>query len=425
MSWLTGWTYRKSVPLSRASGAVSNYQMKLLLGESSGATGEDVDCGGLCLSTFNDIRFTTSDDETLLDYHIESITGTTPNQLATIWIEFNSIGTGDTTFYMYYGKADATAVSNGASTFIKYDDFERGSNGDEVGGAWTVEFDHAHISTDFDIGDVAGYFGTRALKMQGLTGATSASATIPLTAASGEYAISARVYKENAAIVGPLTHGNGTKRLAVQFYSDEKIKYYNGSWTDTGATITAADTWGKLEVKNIDFSAGTFDIYYNDALVKSGAEMHTSAAQENIVRVQGQNATDYDSWVDNFIVRNWRAVEPAWGAWGEEEEEVVVVEITITADPIEVSLSIPASTCLNIGSVVDGLITCSLSIPASTYLTVGLVVDGLITYSVSITAKIVIPLPAVRPPSTWITESKDQLPWTVDQDSINWLADKG
>jgi hypothetical protein len=72
---LTGWPYRKSITLSRASGAVTNYQMKLLVGESSGATGEDVDCGGLCATDFDDLRFTKSDGTTLLDYWIESISG--------------------------------------------------------------------------------------------------------------------------------------------------------------------------------------------------------------------------------------------------------------------------------------------------------------------------------------------------------------
>lgn len=103
MAWLSGWGYRKAVTLSRASGAVTNYQMKLLVGESSGAIGEDVDCGGKCQAGFHDIRFTKSDGTTLLDYWIEDITGTSPNQLATIWIEFDSIGTDATTFYMYYG----------------------------------------------------------------------------------------------------------------------------------------------------------------------------------------------------------------------------------------------------------------------------------------------------------------------------------
>ena len=103
MSWLSNWNYRKSITLSRASGVVTNYQMKLLVGESAGATGEDVDCNSHCQSGFNDIRFTTSDGITLLDYWVESITGISPNQLATIWIKFDSIGTDATTFYMYYG----------------------------------------------------------------------------------------------------------------------------------------------------------------------------------------------------------------------------------------------------------------------------------------------------------------------------------
>jgi predicted GH43/DUF377 family glycosyl hydrolase len=105
MAWLSGYSYCKSITLSRASGAVTNYQMKLLVGESAGATGEDVDCNSHVQIGFHDLRFTKSDGTTLLDYWIESITGTTPNQLATVWIEFDSIGTGATTFYMYYGNA--------------------------------------------------------------------------------------------------------------------------------------------------------------------------------------------------------------------------------------------------------------------------------------------------------------------------------
>ena len=121
-SGLSGWGYKKSITLSRASGAVTDYQMKLLVGEF-GAVGEDVDCNSHCQTDFDDIRFTTSDGTTLLDYWIESITGITPNQLATIWIEFDSIGTGATTFYMYYGNASATSVSNGDNTFLFFDDF--------------------------------------------------------------------------------------------------------------------------------------------------------------------------------------------------------------------------------------------------------------------------------------------------------------
>jgi hypothetical protein len=116
--WLSGWGYRKQVTVTNA---IASYQTKILVGESSGASGEEVDCGGKCQADFDDLRFTGSDGTTLLDYWIESITGTTPNQLATVWVENGA--TPSTTCYMYYGKADATAVSNGDNTFIFFDDF--------------------------------------------------------------------------------------------------------------------------------------------------------------------------------------------------------------------------------------------------------------------------------------------------------------
>ena len=54
----SGYTYWKEVAVNHTGdGAQTNYQMKVLVGESSGATGEEVDCGGKCLSTFNDLWF--------------------------------------------------------------------------------------------------------------------------------------------------------------------------------------------------------------------------------------------------------------------------------------------------------------------------------------------------------------------------------
>jgi len=317
MAWLTGWKYRKAITLSRASGAVTNYQMQLLVGESSGATGENVDCGGLCLSTFNDIRFTTSDGTTLLDYWIESITGTTPNQLATVWVEFDSIGTGATTFYMYYGNASASAISSGDNTFISFDDFERGSSGDAVGGAWTVTQATVQITTAKDYGD-DGNIGTRGCYLY--KSATPApEATIPLTAGSQEYAINVHVWKPDAYTMVPIAHGNGTKRALVQLANDETINYYNGAWTASGANWIK-DSWHRLTVQNLDFSAGTFDIAVDGTVVKSGAAMHTNSGNTNVNRIQGEAVSSGAyGYIDNYFVRNWRSTEPAWGSWGAED----------------------------------------------------------------------------------------------------------
>ena len=74
MGWLTGWAYQKSFPLSRPSGDVSNYQMRLRIGESAVATsqynacesttGWAVDGGSVVTATgyegTNCIKFTSS-----------------------------------------------------------------------------------------------------------------------------------------------------------------------------------------------------------------------------------------------------------------------------------------------------------------------------------------------------------------------------
>ena len=103
-------------------GAQTNYQLELLIGESGGASGADVHCGGECNDFPNDIRFTKEDGITKHDYWIESITGTTPNRLATVIIEIASIpASGSVDFYIYYGKSDDSGESNGDNSFKSFD----------------------------------------------------------------------------------------------------------------------------------------------------------------------------------------------------------------------------------------------------------------------------------------------------------------
>lgn len=114
MGWLSGWTYRKAITVSNGS---ADYQTKVLIGKTSAAVGEDVDCGGHIADDFDDLRFTAADETTLLDYWIEKIEDSGGTKLATVWVQNNA--TPDTTIYMYYGGTE-TAVSSGADTFIQY-----------------------------------------------------------------------------------------------------------------------------------------------------------------------------------------------------------------------------------------------------------------------------------------------------------------
>jgi len=275
--------------------------MKIKVGESAGSGANDVLATG-CKTDFSDLRFTAADGTTLLDYWIESVSGTTPNQVATIWIEFDSIGTGATTFYMYYGNSAASAVSSGASTFMAFDDIERGNNGDAIGGSWTVTAGASTIST------TQKYGGTRS-QSQGANSETR----FPVTN-SASIAIRWRCWKGNAA-TWQLIHGNGTKNAYVYLDNVENIQTYDGSLHDTGVNISA-DTWALLEVRNCNFSAGTFDLYHNDTLAVAGAAMWANGSYSNIFRSSSSDAVSY---TDDLLVRQFLATEPAWGAWGGAE----------------------------------------------------------------------------------------------------------
>jgi hypothetical protein len=109
------WLSRKAITITNAS---ANYQMKILVGESSGATGETVDCGGVCRKNFEDLRFTGADGTTLLDFWVETISGTTPNRLATVWVENDA--TPSATIYMYYNNQSIMPYDASLGGWTKY-----------------------------------------------------------------------------------------------------------------------------------------------------------------------------------------------------------------------------------------------------------------------------------------------------------------
>jgi hypothetical protein len=67
-----------------------------------------------------DIRFTDSDEETVLSYWLESGCNTASTR---IWVKVPSIPAGSKTIYVYYGNPSAASASNGDSTFLFFDDF--------------------------------------------------------------------------------------------------------------------------------------------------------------------------------------------------------------------------------------------------------------------------------------------------------------
>jgi hypothetical protein len=279
----------------------------------------DVDCEGHAAADFDDLRFTTSDGTTLCSYWIESVTGSTPDRVATVWIEVPTIAAhpDDTTIYMYYGHADAAAASDGATTFIVFDDFERGSNGDTVGGSWTEDVAHVHISTDQDMGNVAGYFGTRAMKLVGNT-STQPRASIPVTA-SNNIAINYRYYKEDLmGLVMQHGDGSGAYDASVWFSPAEDVQVWDGAgWVDSTVNCFK-DVWGNIDIHKFNWTNGTMDITVAGATATGRDITYSSAGDDNVVRFYGDTTTDRDVWIDNFFVHNYTTNAPTWGSFGAE-----------------------------------------------------------------------------------------------------------
>jgi len=132
MSSLIGWKYRKKINIIGQSGAGTNYQLLLKVGESAGSSGADFNLGGLSAkfpsdkNDGGDLRFTLSDGIVLLDFWVEEVSGTAPNRVAKIWVKvLDDLGT-NKSIYCYFGNISAYNYSNGDRTFLFFDDFDNG-----------------------------------------------------------------------------------------------------------------------------------------------------------------------------------------------------------------------------------------------------------------------------------------------------------
>lgn len=123
MAWLTGWNRRKSKIVNGSSSPLADYQIKLIVHKSSGTdTLTDVYLGPNVRDDFGDVRFTSSDEITSVNYWIESLIYGV-SAIILVKIPLIPVGPGSTNIYIYYDNPSATTTSNGNTTFDFYDDF--------------------------------------------------------------------------------------------------------------------------------------------------------------------------------------------------------------------------------------------------------------------------------------------------------------
>lgn len=117
------WLCRKSHNIIGSNGAGTNYQMRITIHKSYGGdSSSNVYLNNNIRNDFGDVRFTSSDGTTLLDYWIE--TGSLYSGIsASFWVEVSENLDSDRIIYIYYNNSGATTTSNGNNTFILFDDF--------------------------------------------------------------------------------------------------------------------------------------------------------------------------------------------------------------------------------------------------------------------------------------------------------------
>lgn len=317
-AWMdSGYSYRKEFTVTGSTaGAQTDYPFMLTVYYGNGA-----DSGGVVYldsksqTDFDDLRFTTSDGQTAVLAWLEN---KTDSSVAYVWVKLPTIPASPSTvkYYIYYGNsAAASGWSAGGSIFTTFDDFERGVNTDEVGGAWTETSGTCEISTS------QAKDGTRSAKITG--GAAASTMTTPLTAQTQKYAVREWVYKETATVTSQIFgHGNGTNCFFARLEGAEALQYYNGAgaWAATGTTVTP-DAWRVYEFSDLIFATPTFDIWYNNASAGNNLAGNASASATNVVRIQsdaGETPGD-DFWIDDYIVRKWVSPEPTISAWATAE----------------------------------------------------------------------------------------------------------
>jgi len=308
--WLTGWTYRKSHVINAASGAGTNYQVRIVAHYGSGTdSNSDVYLNSHCRTDFGDVRFTGSDGSTLLDYWMESYTA---GDNAVFWVEVaDDLSSNNATIYIYYGNPTATTTSNGDNTFRFFDDFS-GTSID-----WTNKWQ----STNQTLYSIE----SGALKM------TVGSAASQLLNTKNTYSAFRAVALIRQSVSGKQSY------LLIE---DSPATYTGYDISVLAWNIPEIDTMiGK--VRNEYPEAQDLTSYYKmEWRCPSSGNAQLIVTKAGVTKVNRTGTPSYRTgyvsflcwlsdgvgYVDNVYVTKYVSPEPAHGSWGSEETSSVTYQ---------------------------------------------------------------------------------------------------
>ena len=289
--WLSEWNYRKSHVIQNASGAGTNYQIRITVHYGAGTdSGEHVYLNEHCKTDFGDIRFADDDGTTLLDYWMEE---KVDSEYAIFWVEVkDDLSSSNATIYIYYGNPSASTTSNGKNTFPFFDDVESGESQWNRTGLWHVtekkSYSPSHSfwygreeTNDYDTGTR----NSGELKTDQLPGFASAKLELQYWREVERY-----IYGEyDKTIIYDSVDGSSWNQIWKKTSKDASEK----KWTFLSVKLSK-------NAKYLRFYFDTVDRWYND----------------------------YWGWfIDDVRVRKYVDPEPSHGAWGSEEAYELTLEL--------------------------------------------------------------------------------------------------
>lgn len=318
--WLKGWSYRKSHVINAASNAGTNYQVKIVVHYGTGTdNGSDVYLNNHARNDFGDVRFTSSDQTTLLDYWMEE---KVDSDYAVFWVEVaDDLSSANQTIYIYYGNASATTTSNGVNTFLLFDDLNDNSLNTTIWNQINGGFLEQNQEWERD----------------GLSaGASRAHINKNMTALNGRFVIRRFKVTSDGHNIFDLRFiaadyvtdwGIDHYRLYVSPY-DYAVYFqrYNGGtgttlYSNTSASLNA-DTFYRLEcLKSGSHLEFTVSRESDNALIDSWSG--TDSAPLTTAGYFGARSAFYNTAAmtvsDDLFIAKYVYPEPSHGSWGSEE----------------------------------------------------------------------------------------------------------
>ena len=292
--WGLDWTCRR--PITITGSHPKNYQIKIF----------PIPYDDDMRSDYGDLRFTESENRGELSYWVENYTADN----ATVWVR--RIENSDDTIYVYYCNPGATSISNGASTFIAFDNFEDGDVSD-WSGTMTVA---ASMEQRFE--------GSRSMKK------TSAAAGHQykyksIAVDNAEVWLWQRITNNPSAQGGPLFRSNGSTgyfQAYVQWVTDTSRKIVLAKDTsvtslETSSTFTVSSgSWYKYVIRGqgSSISAEVFNSNYTS--LASVSATNTSYVSGYI----GWHMYDTSAYCDLLVARKYVPPDPTPSVGDEERK---------------------------------------------------------------------------------------------------------